>query len=220
VERVADWAGGVFALITLLILIPFYLFFFLAEYPAMSRRLHDLVPPRYQRQVDRITRDIGRELVAFLRGRLACGALKALLLWIGMALLGIPYALPIALVSGLLSLVPFLGFLAGVIPASVIALTMLGGGTEILAWVVLLFLGAEGVEGLVLYPLVLGRETGLHPVTLVVVLLAGGALMGSLGVIVAIPLALICKVLWRELVLPLYKEWAHPEADEDESPAA
>ncbi len=213
VDYVTEWAGGLWQALTLLVLIPFYLFFFLVEYPAMSRKLRDLVPPRYRAQVDRITRDIGRELVTFLRGRLACGAVKALLLWIGMFVLDIEFALPIALVSGLLSLIPVLGFVAGVVPAAVIALTMPGGGTETLLWVLAVFVTGEVVEGAVLFPLLLGKETGLHPVTLVVVLLAGGALMGTLGLIVAIPLSLVIKVLWRELGQPLYKAWAHPPAE-------
>jgi predicted PurR-regulated permease PerM len=207
-DKLANWAGGFFELLTLLVLVPFYLFFFLIEYPSMSRALFGLVPPRHREQVDRITRDIGKELVSFLRGRLACGMVKAALLFAGMLLLGVQFAMPIALVSGLLSLVPFLGFLAGVIPASVIALTMPGGGTESLLWVILLFGAAEAFEGIVLFPWLLGRETGIHPVTMVVVLLAGGALLGTLGVLVAIPLALVCKVLWRELGLPFYREWA------------
>ncbi len=220
VDSLTQWAGGVVALITLLVLIPFYLFFFLAEYAVMSRRLHLLVPPRYREQVDRVTGDIGRELVAFLRGRLLCGAVKALMLWVGMMFLGIPYALPIALVSGLLSLVPFAGFLAGVLPASVIALTMPGGGTELMLYAVGLFVTAEAIEGAVLFPLLLGKETGLHPVMIVVVLLAGGSLMGTVGVIVAIPLALICKVGWRELGQPLYQAWANPPEDDDAEPQA
>ena len=213
-ESVMGWAGGVWHALTLVVLIPFYLFFFLVEYPAMVARLRTLVPPRYREQVDRITRDIGRELVAFLRGRLMCGLIKAVLLWMGMAVLGIPYAPVIALISGLLSLLPFVGFVVGVLPASVIALTMPGGGTATCAWVVGLFIAGEVLEAAVLYPVVLGKETGLHPVTLVIVLLAGGALMGTLGVLVAIPLALIMKVLWLELVMPLYRAWAYPTADE------
>lgn len=213
-ERLAAWAGGFVALLTLVVLIPFYLFFFLIEYRGMSARLHALVPPRHRDQVHRIARDIGKELAAFLRGRLACGMVKAAMLWGGMLVLGIPFALPVALISGLLSLVPFLGFLVGVLPASVFALTMPGGGTDVLFWVVGLFLAGELFEGALLFPLLLGRETGLHPVTLVVVLLMGGSLMGTLGVLVAIPLALICKVLWRELGLPWYRAWAEDEAGE------
>ena len=219
VEEVAAWAGGFFALLTLLVLIPFYLFFFLVEYPAMSSRLRSLVPPRYRGQADRIARDVGRELVTFLRGRLACGFIKAIVLYIGLVALGIEFSLPIAFASGLLSLIPFVGFLVGVLPASVIALTMPGGGTEPLLWVLGLFCAAEAVEGAILFPLVLGRETGLHPVAIVVVLLAGGALMGTLGVVVGIPLALIFKVLWRELGLPLYRAWAYPAAAEERRPA-
>ena len=212
-EKLSNWAGGFFQLLTMLVLVPFYLFFFLVEYPSMSRALFGLVPPRHREQVDRITRDIGKELVSFLRGRLACGMVKAAFLFAGMLLLDIQFAMPIALVSGLLSLVPFLGFLVGVIPASVIALTMPGGGSEALLWVILLFGAAEAFEGIVLFPLLLGRETGLHPVTMVVVLLAGGALLGTLGVLVAIPLALVCKVLWRELGLPFYREWAETQPE-------
>ncbi len=210
VDRLAGWAGGLVQLITLLVLIPFYLFFFLVEYPAMSRRARELVPPRYREQVDRIARDIGTELVAFLRGRLACGLAKALFLFIGMLFIGIDHAMPIALATGLLSLIPVLGFIVGALPASVIALTMAGGGTETLLLTLALFGAGEALEGAVLFPLLLGKETGLHPVALVVVLLSGGVLFGTLGVVVAIPLALVCKVLWRELVRPLYLDWAAP----------
>lgn len=211
-ENVAAWAGGLIALVTMLVLVPFYLFFFLVEYPAMTAKVRSLVPPRHRGQVDRITRDIGRELVTFFRGRLMCGFIKAIMLYVGLLVLGIDFALPIALASGVLSLVPFVGFVVGVVPASVIALTMPGGGTESLLWVVGLFSAAEAIEGAVLFPLVLGRETGLHPVTIVVVLLAGGAIFGTLGVLIGIPLALISKVLWRELGLPLYRDWAEPPA--------
>lgn len=212
IEQLAGWAGGLWPLITLLLLIPFYLFFFLVEYPQISTNLRRLIPPRHRETTERVARDVGRELVAFLRGRLACGLIKALMLWVGMLLLGIPYALPIAMVSGILSLVPFLGFLAGVLPASVIALTMAGGGTQTLVYVVVLFGLAEGFEGAVLFPLVLGKETGLHPVTLVVVLLAGGSIMGAVGVLAAVPVALVIKVLWREMGVPFYLAWAFPES--------
>jgi predicted PurR-regulated permease PerM len=208
ITRVAEWAGGLFALVTMLVLVPFYLFFFLVEYPAMVAKLRSLVPTRHRDRVDRITLDIGKELVTFFRGRLMCGFIKALILYVGLLVLDIGFSLPIALVSGLLSLIPFVGFVAGVVPASVIALTMPDGGTDKLLWVIGLFAAAEAIEGAVLFPLLLGRETGLHPVTLVVVLLAGGALFGTLGVLIGIPLALICKVLWRELGLPLYRDWA------------
>jgi predicted PurR-regulated permease PerM len=218
-EQVAAWAGGLIALLTMVLLVPFYLFFFLVEYPRMSAKLRSLVPPRYREQVDRIARDIGRELVTFFRGRLMCGFIKALMLYVGLLVLGIDFALPIALVSGLLSLVPILGFIVGVIPASVIALTMEGGSTEKLLWVLGLFSAAEAFEGAVLFPLVLGRETGLHGVTIVVILLAGGALFGTLGVLIGIPLALISKVLWRELGVPFYREWANPPPP-PEAPAA
>jgi predicted PurR-regulated permease PerM len=144
-----------------------------------------------------------------------CGFIKALILYVGLLVLGIGFALPIALACGVLSLVPFVGFIVGVVPASVIALTMDNGGTEMLLWVVGLFCAAEAFEGFVLFPVVLGRETGLHAVTIVVVLLAGGALFGTLGVLIGIPLALICKVLWRELGLPLYRAWADPPKPPD-----
>ncbi len=204
----AAWAGGMLELVTLVVLIPFYLFFFLVEFPAMRRRLKELVPRRHQEQVERVARDIRVELTTFLRGRLLCGFVKAIFLWCGMAFLGVPFAPVIALVTGLLSLIPFFGFLVGVIPAAVLALTMPGGGTDSVLWVLVVFGAGEALEGAVLFPLILGRETGLHPVLLVVLLLAGGSLMGTLGVIVAIPLALIGKVFWRELGRPLYVEWA------------
>ncbi len=214
IESAAVQAGGLFQLLTLLVLIPFYLFFFLVEYPAIRQRLHDLVPLRHRDMTERVARDVGQELVSFLRGRLSCGLVKAVMLWVGMMLMSIPFALPIALVSGLLSLVPFLGFLAGVLPAALLALTMQGGGTDALIYVIALFGAAEAFEGAVLYPFLLGKETGLHPIALVVVLLAGGSLMGTFGVLAAVPLALICKVLWRELGQGFYREWAGPETAE------
>ncbi|MFT7461687.1 MAG: putative PurR-regulated permease PerM [Pseudohongiellaceae bacterium] len=220
IESAAVQAGGLLQLLTLLVLIPFYLFFFLVEYPAIRQRMGDLVPPRHRDMTERIARDVGQELVSFLRGRLSCGLVKAVMLWVGMMMMSIPFALPIALVSGLLSLVPFLGFLAGVLPAALLALTMAGGGTDALLYVIALFATAEAFEGAVLYPFLLGKETGLHPIALVVVLLAGGSLMGTLGVLAAVPLALICKVLWRELGQRFYREWAASDIRESDEPSA
>lgn len=207
-DSAARRAGGLLPLLTLALLIPFYLFMFLVEYPALRRRLGELVPPRHRPLVERVGRAIARELATFLRGRLACGLVKALLLWVGLLVLGVPFAAPIALASGVLSLVPVLGVVVGAVPASVLALTMPGGGSESLLSVLALFAVAEAFEGAVLYPFVLGRETGLHPVVLVLVLLAGGSLLGTLGVLVALPVALVVKVLWLELLAEPYAAWA------------
>ncbi len=134
----------------------------------------------------------------FLRGQMAVmatlSAYYALALWAA----GLNYALPIGLLTGVLSFVPFLGFGLGLILALLVALLQFADWTGV-AWVVGIYLAGQVLESYVITPRLVGERVGLHPVAVVFALAAFGQLFGFVGVLLAVPLAAVLLVALREL---------------------
>ena len=120
---------------------------------------------------------------------------------------GVPFGFAIGLASGFLSLIPYVGVWFAVLPALGLSWLEHQSGTN-LALVGGIFAGIEVLEGLVLTPTLLGKEVGLHPLTVIVTLMIFGKILGLLGVLLSIPLAAITKILAREFVLPLVEDFA------------
>lgn len=198
--------SGAYTVLSYLVLVPIYLFFFL-------RGLHDLyatfvtwLPPAHRDRILQILGQIHVTTISFFRGKLVICAVKGLVVGLGLWICGIPFPLVYGAIEGVGSLIPFLPLVVGWIPALVTTALDAGLDPVSLGLVTFWFLGAEVLEAFVLNPIVLGKETGLHPITLIVVLLAGAQLFGLLGVLLAVPVACIVKILGREILLPMLRE--------------
>jgi predicted PurR-regulated permease PerM len=103
--------------------------------------------------------------------------------------------------AGVLSILPFIGPAVGLIPSAII---LFFDSYQVLPLIVLVlvFVAIEGIEGYLLYPLFLGKDLELNPLSIIVSLFAGGALLGFLGVLLAVPMFCVVKILFRELVFP------------------
>jgi predicted PurR-regulated permease PerM len=132
----------------------------------------------------------------WLLGQLAYMAIIGLLFTIAWSLIGLPFALLLGVLSGLLAFIPVFGPLISVIPPILLALV----DEPIKAlWVVLVYLAIQSVESHVLHPLVMSRAVSLHPAIIIFVLLIMGTLFGFVGVLLAIPLVAALNVLVHEL---------------------
>ncbi|KPP81631.1 MAG: hypothetical protein HLUCCA04_07475 [Oceanicaulis sp. HLUCCA04] len=140
----------------------------------------------------------GRALRQWLLGQLASMVLVGLLTGIGLAVIGVPSAIGLGFVAGLFEFVPVFGPILAAVPALLMALSE--GGTTAL-WTVLLFIVIQQLEGNVIQPLIQRRAVDLPPVLLLFSILAFGILFGTLGVILAAPLAVFAYVLVKELYL-------------------
>src|SRR5690606_15715576 len=134
----------------------------------------------------------------YLRGQLLITALLGLFIWIGLTIIGVPLATAIAFIAAVFNLVPYLGPVVGALPAVLLGLTV-SPLTSLLA--IGVFVIANQIEGNLLSPLVLSRSTNLHPLTVLIVIMAGLGMFGLVGALLAVPTAAFAKVILDDYVL-------------------
>ncbi|QDV06837.1 pheromone autoinducer 2 transporter [Planctomycetes bacterium Poly30] len=218
-KYVQRFFGGLMSFFGFLMLLPVYTYFLLFELERIHEFVRMHVPKRERERVTRIGRQVGSVIANFFRGRLLICLLKGLVLAIGLTILQIPYGFLLGMVSGFLSLVPFVGPMIGFVMTFLISLQ--GADTEGSGiWVTLAILGgifmlAEVLEGYVFIPKILGDSLGLHPVVILLSVFVGGAALGFFGMLIAIPLAAALIILFRELVMPALNEFAEEDSHVD-----
>ena len=192
---------GVFVFLTNLFIIPIYLFFFLL---ARGEPTDDV--PKHLPFIKPVLRDdlvfLAREFIAiveaFFRGQLVIGLIMGALLAIGFSIIGLKFGLFIGLMLGLLNIVPYLGTIVGLAVTLPIAFFQPEGGWQLIALVLLVVVIVQAIEGWILTPNIMGLQTGLHPVAIIVaVFFWGTAFDGVLGMLFAIPLTAFFVTAWR-----------------------
>jgi predicted PurR-regulated permease PerM len=170
---------------------------FIAADPKVYREgLVKLFPPSQHERVRSSLQASGQALRLWLGSQLISMSFVAVFAALGLWLLGLPSALALGLLAGLLEFVPFVGPILGAVPAVLIASTI--DGTTVL-WTVLLFILIQQIEGNIVFPLVGERMVSLPPALALFAILAAGVLFGSLGLILGFPLAVVCFVLVKKL---------------------
>jgi predicted PurR-regulated permease PerM len=221
-------AGGVWSLLrrvfgsllTLggyLLLVPIYTWFLLFELERISDFVESYIPRPERARFGRIGNQIAEMLGNFFRGRMLVCLLKGLVLAIALRLAGFPYALLIGVVSGFLSLVPFIGPAFGYGLAFLLGLLEFDLASCAVRMAVVYAVG-ELVEGYILLPRVLGDSIGLHPIVVIASLMVFGAAFGLFGMLLALPLTSAAVIVARELVLPALRDLAEGRAEPEREP--
>ena len=191
-----------------LLLVPVVAFYFLLDWDSILQNILRLFPPNMRATVSRLAAETDAVLASFLRGQLLVMLSLAVIHSVGLMIIGLDLALPIGVLAGLLSFVPFMGFIVGIVVAGAAAYLQFQD-IVVLLWVFVVFFVANLIEGYVLSPRLVGTRIGLHPVAVIFAVLAGGALFGFLGVLLALPAAAALKVwlryLHRSYIAPLPK---------------
>lgn len=212
-------ASNVADLVSLLVLIPVFTFYFLWRFNDFVATLRNHLPEAYRPIVVHVVCTIDTAVANFFRGRLIVCLAVGVLTGLGWSLVGVPYSLPLGALTALLNLVPFASVLA-LPPALLFAYLGAGEAGAPWLWPVVLTMGVymavQAIEAFVLSPAILGRTIGLHPLAIVVALLIGAELAGLLGVLLAIPVASTLKTLASEFVLPEVRRLAGWPAATDE----
>ena len=181
---------------TYLVLIPVVTFYLLRDWDLMVAAIRNHLPQKIEPAVSRLAREIDAVLAEFLRGQITVMLALATIYCLGLWLVGLELALLIGLVAGLVSFVPYLGVIVGVIAASAAALIQFHDTWHLLG-VTAVFVVGQILEGMVLSPWLVGDRVGLHPVAVIFAVLAGGQLFGFFGVLLALPVAAVLVVLLR-----------------------
>lgn len=181
-----------------LALIPVVTFYLLLDWDVLVAKVRDWLPRRWEDTAKRLAGQCDEVLSSFLRGQLIVMLCLGIIYAIGLTLLGVRFGLLIGLLSGLASIVPYLGVIVGISVAGVVAFFQ-SGEWWLLLGVAAVFGFGQVVESVVLQPKLLGDKIGLHPVAVIFAVLAGGNLFGFTGVLLALPAAAVIMVLLREL---------------------
>jgi len=188
--------GALAAALLSLFLIPILTFYLLRDWDSIIRRLGALVPASKRDTVFTLARDTDNVLGAFLRGQILVMLALGIIYSVGLTLVGLKFAIAIGVVAGLVSFVPYLGFVFGICLAGLTVATE-PNSLWLLAGVVATFTIAQMIEGSFLTPKLVGDRIGLHPVIVIFSIAAGGQLFGFFGVLLALPAAAILSVLVR-----------------------
>jgi predicted PurR-regulated permease PerM len=191
--------GGAFSVLGAaaeLLLVPVFAFYFLSDFPHLVRRIDHLIPPRQRGGVHAVIREIDNVVAGWLRGQAIVTSTLMVLYATGFTLVGMPLSLPIGLLVGLLTVVPFVGTFVGATIAMLVTLAT-GGGSSTMLSVAAVILCLHLLEAAVLTPKIVGHRVGLSESGALFAVVAGGKLLGFVGIVLAVPIAATCAVLAR-----------------------
>lgn len=187
-----------------LLLIPVVTFYLLRDWDTLIGHARDLLPRRYEPTIVRLAREANEVLSAFLRGQFSVMLVLGAIYTMGLWLVGLHLAMLVGMTAGLISFIPYMGAIVGILSGCVAAIVQFGDVWSVLP-VLAVFAVGQLLEGTVLTPKLVGDRIGLHPVAVIFAVLAGGRLFGFLGVLLALPVASVVMVLIRH-IHGLYKE--------------
>lgn len=192
------WGGGMalLNLISLLVITPIVTFYLLRDWDRMVAKIDGWLPRRSAETIREQARQIDRVLSGFIRGQLTVCLMLGIFYAVGLTLAGLRFGLVIGLVTGFISFVPYFGMLIGFAAGMGVAIAQFSSW-EPIAMVAGVFVLGQVIEGNFVTPRVVGSKVGLHPVWLIFALLAGGALAGFTGLLLAAPAAATIGVLTR-----------------------
>jgi predicted PurR-regulated permease PerM len=197
--RVSRSGLGIAMWLTNLVLIPVVAFYLLRDWDRLVATIDRMLPRSIQPTIAHLARESDSILGAFVRGQLLVMLALGVFYGAGLGVVGLTVGPLIGMVAGLLSFVPYLGFIIGFVAAIVAVLVQYGDWMHVLLVCGVFVLG-QLLEGYVLVPKLVGDKIGLHPVAVIFAVLAGGYLFGFLGVLLALPAASVIMVLLRYLL--------------------
>lgn len=196
-EQVFNYLLNVVSLITNLVIIPFIMFFLLKDWREIKKNLISLVPNRYFEFTLNLLHKMDQQLGNYLRGQfldaLIIGLLSITALWI----LGVNYFFVIGAFAGLANLIPYIGPIAGAIPAIIVSI-MQTGSLSMVPWIALAFTIVQLIDNVLVQPLVVAKTVNLHPLIVLLVVIIGGQFLGILGMLLAVPVTGVIKVVAQE----------------------
>ncbi|CAN5665151.1 AI-2E family transporter [soil metagenome] len=202
-ETVRDVGSQVFHVAVILLLGPIIAFYLLIDLPHLRKVAESLIPKRAEAEVLLVGRRLSAAVGGFFRGQLFVAVTVGVMVSIGLAIIDLPFWLLVGAVAGVFNMVPLIGPYVGAVPGIAIALTTRDPSTAL--WVAAIMTGAQQIDNHFISPLVMQRTVKLHPAAVMMALLAGGTIAGFFGLLVAVPIAAVLKILvghlWRTYVL-------------------
>ena len=185
------------SVLMLIIIVPFVSFFLLKDGETIIRRLIEFVPNRYFEMTLNVVHKIGIQLGKYIRAWFTEAAIVGILSTIGLLIMGVKYGVIIGVAAGIGNLIPYLGPFVGAVPAIVVSVVQTGNLDMVLP-IVVLFIGIRVADDIIIVPTVYSRGAEMHPLTVVLLVLIAAELEGIVGMVLAMPLYTVFKVITKE----------------------
>lgn len=191
-------------LLSIMVLTPLVSFYMLLEWPRITRWVDTHIPSHHAADIRQILGEIDQKIAGFIRGQVMVAILLAVIYAVAMKIAGLHFGLAVGLMAGLLSIIPLVGSLSGFLAGTIIAYFQ-SYDPSYVALIAGIFIAGQILEGYILTPKLVGDQVGLHPLWMMFALMAGGALLGFAGLLVAVPVAASLGVL-LSFTLARYKD--------------
>lgn len=188
-----DWIVNSFSKIINIVLTPILTFYFLIDKDEFIKKIKSLIPKKYKRDVLMIAREVNISVTQFVRGRLIMAVFVGFATTVLLMILGIDFAIVIGFITTIADIIPYIGPFLGFIPAFLLAIMT----RPIKAlWLTVFFVLIQWVENNILAPKILGGTTEMHPLTILISIIVGGAVFGVLGMVISVPVVALVKILF------------------------
>ncbi|MGD9677243.1 MAG: AI-2E family transporter [Vulcanibacillus sp.] len=190
------YIGNTINILITIVLVPFITFYLLVDYQVLEKTIITFVPKKERKKFIRIARDIDEALGNYIRGQLIVCLIIGILAYIGYLIIKLPYALVFAVIVAITNVIPYLGAYIGATPAILVGLSIswhMGASVFIVNMIIQL------IESNVISPQIVGKKLHMHPLFIIIALMIGGKLAGIIGLIFAVPIFAILRVIAQHL---------------------
>ena len=181
---------------SLILITPVVAFYMLRDWDVFVQKIKNLLPKKSKKDIQELFSSIDQSISGFLRGQLSVCVILGTFYGLSLNVIGLELGLLVGFISGVISFIPYIGSITGFVLSIILATSQYSGYTKLIE-VIVIFLIGQFVEGNFLTPKLVGDKIGLHPVWVMFSLLAGGVLLGFLGLMIAVPVAAIIGILLR-----------------------
>lgn len=211
IQKIPQHIFNFLPMILYIVVIPFATFFFLLDAQRIKKKIIGFVPNRYFEMSLNIIHSLHRQFGMLLRGMFISAVIISLLATAGLWIIGLEYPLLVGLFSGLANLIPYFGPVAGTIAACLVAIVT-GSPPVFFLYILLVFLTVNLIDNVLVQPMVLARAANLHPLIVIFLVLAGSKIGGILGMLLAVPLVslirVVINILYNKLTRPVRPDFS------------
>lgn len=199
-ESVLEAMGSLIGNLFVLIVVPFLVFYLLNDVEVIQKSIYFFVPRKQRKPAVKLWKDIDHSLGEYIRGQLIISLIVGILSLIGYYFIGLPYVLFLSVIVAISNIIPYFGPFIGAAPAVIVALIT---QPSLVLWIIVINSIIQVIEGNILAPWIMGRRLNIHPIFIIFALLIGAELGGLLGLILAVPIFVVMKLVILNTVLHL-----------------
>lgn len=184
--------SGITNVIVTLLLVPVILFFLLKDGQQFLKSVLKITPPKWRNNVISISSSIDTQVGSYIKGQVLVSLALGVMMFIGFTIIGLNYNGVLAVIATFTSIIPYLGATLAFVPALIIALI---DSWWMVAKLIIVWLVVQFVDGNIVQPNIMGKQLNVHPLTIIIVLIVMGSFLGVVGLVFAVPIYAILKVL-------------------------